>query len=65
MPQTETKKELIDKYEWLIYNQEIDLNTWESEFLDNVGDELDSEDGFLTDLQIKKLEEIYSKYNDR
>ena len=61
--QTETKKELIDKYEWLIYNQEIDLNTWECDFLDTIGNELDSENGFLTDKQIEKLEEVYNKYN--
>jgi len=60
---TELRKELIDKYEWLIYNQEIDLNTWECSFLDTVGDELDTENGFLTDLQIIKLNEIYDKYN--
>lgn len=63
MAQTETKKELIDKYEWLIYNQEIDLTNWECDFLDNVGNELDAEDGFLTDLQIEHLERVYEKYN--
>lgn len=61
---TETRKELIDKYEWIIYNQQIDLNTWECGFLDNIEDQLyDEKDGFLTDLQIEKLEQIYSKYN--
>ena len=63
MVQTELKKELIDKYEWLIYNQDIDLNTWEMDFLDTIGDQLDAEDGFLTDKQIEKLEEVYEKYN--
>lgn len=61
--QTETKKELNDKYQWLIYNQDIDLNTWECDFLDSIEEQLDSEDGFLTDKQIEKLEEVYEKYN--
>lgn len=60
---TETKKELIDKYEWLIYNQEIDLNSWECAFLDNIEEELYSDEGFLTDLQIESLEKMYDRYN--
>ena len=69
MPQTETRKELIEKYDWLVtsYNiGEIEFNTWEENFLDTQGDvatNLYAEDGFLTDLQITKLEEIYDKYN--
>ena len=60
---TETRKELLEKYEWLIYNQEIDLSTCEENFLDDVGDDLDAEDGFLTDAQIERLIQIYEKYN--
>ena len=66
---TETRKELIDKYDWLVnaYNVgEIDFNTWEEEFLDTQGDvatNLYASDGYLTDLQIEKLEQIYNKYN--
>lgn len=66
---TETRKELIDKYETLVtgYNiGEYDFSNWEEEFLDtqgNMATNLYAEDGFLTDLQIEKLEQIYSKYN--
>jgi len=66
---TETRKELIDKYDWLVnaYNVgEIDFNTFEEEFLDTQGDvatNLYADDGYLTDLQIEKLEQIYDKYN--
>lgn len=66
---TETKKELIDKYEWLVhsYNMgDIDFNNWEEEFLDtqgNVATNLYAEDGFLTGLQVEKLRQIYNKYN--
>jgi hypothetical protein len=67
----ETRSELIEKYEWLIEKAdmgEFELNDWELQFLDDQGDfatNLYAEDGFLTDRQIEKLEEIYEKYNDR
>lgn len=66
MAQTETKKELIDKYDHLIMlndTAQIELNDWEIDFLDNIGDALGASDGFLTDRQIEKLEEVYNKYN--
>lgn len=61
---TETQKELIQKFDDLNNaDVELRLNTWESEFLDSIESNLKAEDGYLTDLQIEKLEEIYEKYN--
>lgn len=39
------------------------LNSWEQTFLDDIDSILYDENGFLTELQIEKLEEIYEKYN--
>lgn len=64
MRMTETRKELIDKYEYLTNNFRITLNDWEEEFLFSVSDQLFADDGFLTDLQIEKLEQVYEKYSD-
>lgn len=65
MRMTEIRKELIEKFDELIeyHNMgDITLNNWEEEFLSNIGLQLEAEDGYLTDLQIEKFEEVYERY---
>lgn len=63
---TETRKELIDKFSYLVDEEaigNINFNDWEARFLLSIESNLVADDGYLTDLQIEKLEQIYEKYN--
>ncbi len=62
---TEIRKELIDKYEFILTDDGTleKLNVWECSFLEDINSNLYAEDGFLTELQIEKLEQIYEKYS--
>jgi hypothetical protein len=66
MAQSEIRKELIDKFNYISSEEaigSISLKDWEARFLLSISFQLENENGFLTELQIEKLEQIYEKYN--
>lgn len=50
-------KEMID------FLKEQNLNVWEETFIDDIENIVNDENGFMTERQIEKLNEIFEKYN--
>lgn len=64
----ETRRELISKYEFVfdgVSTGDIELNDWELNFINDndISTAIYAEDGFLTEKQIEKIEQIYEKYD--